>query len=62
MANTLNDEPLSTEGSHPLWPLRFVGSEVFSGNKVGNIVEIALVELITPPLASGRYNFNLTGK
>jgi len=62
VANTLNGEPLSKDGSHPPWPLRLVGSEVFGGNKVGNIVEIELVELITPPPAPGSYNLNLTGK
>ncbi|MEA2075466.1 MAG: PGF-CTERM sorting domain-containing protein [Euryarchaeota archaeon] len=58
VANTLNGEELE-EGC---FPLKLVGSEVFGGNKVGNIVEIDLVELITPPPAAGSYNLNLTGK
>ncbi len=57
VANSLNGEPLDY-----LYPLKLVGSEVFGGNKVGNISEINLVELITPPPDSGSYNLNLSGK
>ncbi|MEA2004433.1 MAG: dockerin type I repeat-containing protein [archaeon] len=57
VANTLNGEPLDY-----LCPLKLVGSEVFGGNKVGNISEIDLVELITPPPALDSYNLNLTGR
>ncbi len=58
MANTLNGEPLDY-----LCPLKLVGSAITSGkDKVGNISEIDLVELITPPPDSGSYNLNLTGK
>ncbi|MDD2666873.1 MAG: hypothetical protein PHI74_07795, partial [Methanocellales archaeon] len=57
VANTLNGEPLDY-----LFPLKLVGSAVFGGNRVGNISEIRLVELITPPPESGSYNLNLTGK
>ncbi|NQE54707.1 hypothetical protein C5S29_14045 [ANME-1 cluster archaeon GoMg3.2] len=44
VADTLNGEPLSLDGSHPPWPLRLVGSEVSGGSRVGNIVEIELTE------------------
>ena len=58
VANTLNGEPLDY-----LCPLKLVGSAITSGkDKVGNISEIDLVELISPPPASGSYNLNLTGK
>ncbi len=58
VANTLNGEPLDY-----LCPLKLVGSSITSGkDKVGNISEINLVELITPPPASGSYNLNLSGK
>jgi len=58
VANTLNGEPLDY-----LCPLKLVGSSITSGkDKVGNISEIALVELITPPPDSGSYNLNLSGK
>ncbi|RZB29299.1 MAG: hypothetical protein AEth_01267 [Candidatus Argoarchaeum ethanivorans] len=58
VANSLNGEPLDY-----LYPLKLVGSAVTSGkDKVGNISEINLVELITPPPDSGSYNLNLSGK
>ncbi|MEA1943869.1 MAG: metallophosphoesterase [Euryarchaeota archaeon] len=57
VANTLNGEPLDY-----LCPLKLVGSEVFGGNRVGNISEIDLVELITPPPDPDSYNLNLTGR
>jgi len=58
VANTLNGKPLDY-----LYPLKLVGSAVTSGkDKVGNISEINLVELITPPPDSGSYNLNLSGK
>ncbi|MFV9676707.1 MAG: hypothetical protein ACNYVW_03550 [Methanosarcinales archaeon] len=44
VADTLNGEPLSQDGSHPPWPLRLVGREVSGGSRVGNIVEIELTE------------------
>ncbi len=57
VANSLNGEPLDY-----LCLLKLVGSAVFGGNKIGNITEIDLVELITPPPATGSYNLNLIGK
>ncbi len=57
VANRLNGEPLEYT-----FPLKLVGSAVFGGNKVGNISEIRLVELITPSPEPGSYTLNLTGK
>ncbi|RZN15436.1 MAG: hypothetical protein EF812_02485 [Methanosarcinales archaeon] len=58
VANSLNGSPLDY-----LHPLKLVGSSVTSGtDKVGNISEINLVELITPSPDSGSYNLNLSGK
>jgi len=48
VANVLNDAPLPTDGDHPPYPLRLVGSSATGGNSVGNIVEIELTDFQTP--------------
>ncbi len=48
IANTMNGAPLPTDGSHPPYPLRLVGSGTPGGNSVGNVVEIQLTDFQTP--------------
>ncbi len=48
IANTMNGAPLPTDGSHPPFPLRLVGSGPTGGNSVGNVVEIQLTDFQTP--------------
>jgi len=48
VANTLNGTSLPTDGSHPPYPLRLVGSSATGGNSVGNVVEIQLTDFQTP--------------
>jgi PKD repeat protein/DMSO/TMAO reductase YedYZ molybdopterin-dependent catalytic subunit len=48
IANTMNGAPLPTDGSHPPYPLRLVGSGATGGNSVGNVVEIQLTDFQTP--------------
>ena len=48
VANTMNGAPLPTDGSHPPYPLRLVGTGATGGNSVGNIVEIQLTDFQTP--------------
>jgi len=50
------------------WPLRLVGPGVtkadgtLGGSAVGQIAEIAILELLTPPAAAGSWNLTLNGK
>ncbi|WP_211529648.1 molybdopterin-dependent oxidoreductase [Methanocalculus chunghsingensis] len=51
VANTLNGEPLPAtigEKAKPCFPLQLVGSDVSSGQKIGNIVTIELIGLPVP--------------
>ena len=48
IANTMNGAPLPTDGSHPPYPLRLVGSGATGGSSVGNVVEIQLTDFQTP--------------
>ena len=48
IANTMNGAPLPTDGSHPPYPLRLVGSGATGGSSVGNVVEIQLTDFLTP--------------
>ena len=48
IANKMNGAPLSTDGSHPPYPLRLVGSGATGGNSVGNVVEIQLTDFQVP--------------
>ncbi|MCQ1538122.1 hypothetical protein FTO68_03830 [Methanocalculus taiwanensis] len=51
VANTLNGEPLPAtigEKEKPCFPLQMIGSDVSSGQKVGNVVKIELIGLPEP--------------
>ncbi len=48
VANTLNGSALPTEGDHPPYPIRLVGTGATGGNSVGNIVEIQLTDFQEP--------------
>jgi len=68
VANMLNGEPLPAtigDSDKPCWPLQLVGSDVSSGQKIGNIVEIELVGLPEPPTGwtitlAGAFNRTIT--
>jgi DMSO/TMAO reductase YedYZ molybdopterin-dependent catalytic subunit len=59
VANTVNGEPLSGIGTHPPFPLKLVGTAISGGNRVGNIVEIELIDL--PIYPEGEWNLSLKG-
>ncbi len=44
----MNGAPLPTDGAHPPYPLRLVGTGATGGNSVGNLVEIQLTDFQTP--------------
>ncbi len=49
IANTLNGQPLPTDGSHPPYPLRLVGAGLPSASySVGNLVRIELTDFQEP--------------
>ncbi len=50
VADTLNGAPLpKVDGTKNVWPLKIVGSAPTSGQKVGNISQITLIDFVTPP-------------
>ena len=59
IANELNGEPLPIEiNGKKSWPLHLKGPEVFSGNLIGSIVKI---EMLNIPVPSSEWNLKIVG-
>ena len=69
LADKCNGEPLSKTGDKPAYPVRLVGSALwsedkggFSGSAIGQVTTIDLVGLIPEPPAAGSWNLICEGK
>ena len=59
VANELNGEPLPIEiNGKKSWPLHLKGPEVFSGNQIGSIVKIEIINIPIPP---SEWNLKIVG-
>ena len=59
VANELNGEPLPIEiNGKKSWPLHLKGPEVFSGNQIGSIVKIEMINIPIPP---SEWNLKIVG-